>query len=283
MINSTRFFFVLVVFSLVSGCTQAPNQTPVQKYVTDYIEFRPTEGFGKDISLDEAETIKREVIRELEKNLGPSIGYKAGFTALPVQEKFGLSAPAWGAMFDVWMVKSGAEVSPESGNYPSYEADFLVVVGEPGLADATTPLEALNYISYVVPFIELPDGLLMGDPNGMQVIAANITFRGGVLGDWIPVETSEAFVETLGTMSVVMTDGNSTELGRTTGQALMGNPMEAAIWLARALRADGIELKAGDLLSLGGFFPPKRAASGLGITVQYIGLPGNPAATVSFK
>ena len=59
--------------------------------------------------------------------------------------------------------------------------------------------------------------------------------------------------------------------------ALMGNPIKAAMWLARELKKDGITLKKGDLLSLGGFIPPQPAKPGMKVKLQYVGLPGDPA------
>jgi 2-keto-4-pentenoate hydratase len=59
--------------------------------------------------------------------------------------------------------------------------------------------------------------------------------------------------------------------------------LNAAIWLAQALKKDGISLKKGDLLSLGGFLPPVPSQSGMRIQLQYLGLPGDPAVTVDFN
>ena len=67
------------------------------------------------------------------------------------------------------------------------------------------------------------------------------------------------------------------------GGATLGNPLNAAIWLARDLAAAGTPLKRGDLLSLGSFtrlLPPKP---GLAVKATYQGLPGNPGVSVRFR
>ena len=59
--------------------------------------------------------------------------------------------------------------------------------------------------------------------------------------------------------------------------------MNAVLWLVKDLKASGIALKKGDLLSLGSFsklLPPK---SGTSAKVTYEGLPGNPSVSVRFK
>ena len=85
-------------------------------------------------------------------------------------------------------------------------------------------------------------------------------------------------------MTVVMTDdAEGKELGRVKGSVLMDNPINAAMWLAQALKKDGIALKKGDILSLGGFIPPLPTKSGMKVRVQYTGLPGDPQLTVEFN
>ncbi len=136
-----------------------------------------------------------------------------------------------------------------------------------------------------MPFIELPDLMLEGQFSGNAMISTNVAFRGGVLGMEIPVVKSQAFLDALASMTVILTDENAggKELGRAQGSALMGNPINAAMWLARELKKDGITLKKGDLLSLGGFIPPQPTKPGMKVKLQYVGLPGDPAVDVEFN
>ena len=55
------------------------------------------------------------------------------------------------------------------------------------------------------------------------------------------------------------------------------------IWLAEDLRKSGIELRPGDLLSLGSFSPLMPPQPGQSIRVVYEGLPGNPSVSVRFR
>jgi 2-keto-4-pentenoate hydratase len=63
----------------------------------------------------------------------------------------------------------------------------------------------------------------------------------------------------------------------------MGHPLNAAMWLAQALKKEGISLKKGDLLSLGSFFPAMPLQSGTNVQVQYLGMPGDPSVSVEFN
>ncbi len=261
-----------------------PTDAQVNAYLADFMQRRVSKGFGNDIALEDAECAKRKLTAKLPVALGSKVGYKAAFTNPALQQRFGVSGPKWGTMFDRNLVDIIAVLPHDFGARPLYEADLIVEVKDAGLADATTPLEALAHLESVVPFIELPDLMLEGQFSGPNFIATNVGFRGGVTGAELPVQRTQAFADAMANMTVVMideADGNK-ELGRGQGSAIMGNPLNAAIWLAKELKKEGITLQKGDLLSLGGFFPPQPTKAGMKIRMEYRGLPGNPALSVEF-
>lgn len=273
---------LMMLFPLLA-LAACPDESTVAAYVADLQAARPSRGFGNDLSPADAQCARGKLVKALSPVLGPLVGYKAAFTNPAVQQRFGVPGPAWGAMFAKSMVESGARLPARFGARPLYEADLVAVVKDARLAQARTPLEALQHISEVVPFIELSDAMLEGTPTGTAIIAVNAAFRGGALGPRIKVEPTREFLDALAGMTVVTTEENSgKELGRANGDALMGHPLNAALWLARALERDGIALKAGDLLSLGAYTPPTPPRPGTRITVRYLGLPGDPSVTVHF-
>jgi 2-oxo-hept-3-ene-1,7-dioate hydratase len=262
---------------------QCPDETAVSAYLADFQGKRVSTGFGNELSLDDAQCAKGRLIAALRSRQGTVVGYKAAFTNPALQKRFGVPSPNWGAMFGGMMVESGARLPAKYGARPLYEADFAAVVKDAGLADAKTPLAALEHISEVRPFMELADLMLEGNPSGTALISINVGFRGGALGPGVKVEPTQAFLDALADMTVVMTEDRSgKELGRVKGDVIMEHPINAAIWIAQALRKEGIELKPGDILSLGGYIPPSPVQAGTSITVRYIGLPGDPAVTVHF-
>ncbi len=281
-------------FAVLSACTSilalapiahaaCPDQNAVNAYAADFAAARPSKGFGSGLSLADAECARGKVIQALSPALGNVVGYKAGFTNEALQKRFQVPAPAYAVMFSKWMVASGAKLPAKFGARPLYEADFIAVAKGPGLADARTPLEALEQISEFAAFMELPDLSLEGNPLGNELISTNIAFRAGAIGTRVKVQETQGFLDSLAGMTVVMSEDRAgKELGRVKGEVLMGNPVNAAMWLAQALKKDGITLKSGDLLSLGGFFPPTPTQPGTTITVKYQGLAGDPAVSVSF-
>jgi 2-oxo-hept-3-ene-1,7-dioate hydratase len=262
-----------------------PSDAEIDSYLEDFKQRRASKAFSNDMSVADAECTKQKLAKKLPAVLGSPIGYKAAFTNPAVQQRFGVDGPRWGYMFDRNMVDIIAVLPHDFGARSQYEADFIVEVKDAGLADAKTPLEALAHLESVVPFIELPDLMLEGQFSGNRFTAINVGFRGGVTGQEIPVEVTQAFADALATMTIVVTDeaeGNK-ELGRGKGSAIMGNPLNAAIWLAKTLKQSGIALKKGDLLSLGSLIPAQPTKPGMRVLIQYIGLPGDPSVSVAFN
>jgi 2-oxo-hept-3-ene-1,7-dioate hydratase len=277
----TSLFAALMACYTVPALAVCPDDAAINTYVNDFAAKRLSKGFGNELTLAEAECAKKKLAQRLPSVLGKLVGYKAGFTNVALQQRFGVDGPKWGYMYDRNMVDILAAIPANFGARPLYEADFIVVVKDVRLAEAKTPLEALGYLESIVPFIEMPDLMLEGSFNGNAMIATNVAFRGGVMGDDIPVVKSQAFLDALANMTVVMTDEvDGTELGRAKGSVLMENPIYAAMWLAKELKKDGITLKKGDLLSLGGFISPQPTKAGMKVQVKYNGLPGDPAVAV---
>lgn len=263
---------------------ECPAGAEVARHVAALEKGQPSPGFGLQLDAVQVDCARTALLEALPDVLGRRVGYKAAFTGEAVQQRFGMQGPAWGVMFDRHLLVSGAEVPAAFGAVPRYEPDLLVEVDGPGLADAATPVEALRYIRAVIPFIELPDLMLDGPANGHAIAAINTGFWGGVMGERIPLKGQRPeLLAHLADMRVTAHDAASGELlGEAAGSSLMAHPLNAAIWLAQSLRASGIALQPGDLLSLGGFLPPAMPQAGMQLEVRYRGLPGNPVVAVGF-
>jgi 2-keto-4-pentenoate hydratase len=261
-----------------------PDDAEVAAYAADFAAVRASRGLPSAVTQEDALCSQGKVVRALEAAWGPVVGYKAGLTNKAVQQRFGVDAPVRAIMLRDMLLPDGAEVPASFGARPIWEADFLAVVGRRGLQQTASPEEALDYLDAVVPFIELPDVMLAPEVKltARALVAANVGTRFGVVGNPIPIERHGGFAESLVGMTVIAQE-NGVELARGPGSALMGNPLEAALWLARALYAEGIELEPGQVLSLGSFLRPMPPKPGSTVVIRYLGLPGDPAVSVSFR
>jgi 2-keto-4-pentenoate hydratase len=224
-------------------------------------------------------------VQKLELALGRVVGYKAGLTNPAIQNRFGVSAPLRGVLLQRMLLPDGADVPARFGARPVFEPDLLVVVKDSGIHRARTHIEALESLSLVVPFIELPD-LVVAEGEKLTaplIVFINVGARLGVVGKGIPAEATEEFAAKLAGMRVRVTDQDGKELASANGTAILGHPLNAVLWLAADVERSGAKLKAGDLLSLGSFTAPMPPRTGLAVSVRYEGLPGDPKVSVRFR
>ncbi len=237
------------------------------------------------LSTEDGECSRAKVNRFLAQQIGATqVGYKAGLTNPAVQKRFNASAPVWGQLYAPMLLQDGATVEAKFGARPLFEADMLVRVSSAGINQARTPEQVLQHIDQVIPFIELPDLVVMAPPklNGAAIAAINVGARLGVMGTPMAVQRTATFSDALRDM-VVVVKGDGTELDKGKGSDVLEHPLNAVVWLVQDLAQQGVKLKKGDLVSLGSFsklLPPKP---GLKVEVEYQGLPGNPVVKVGFR
>jgi len=279
------FLFNFFAFCCV-GLAQAacPTAAAIDRYVSDYAKGVPSAGFG-ELSLEDAECAKQLLANKLPLQLGARSGYKAGFTSEASRSAHHMDAPRWGYMYERNLIDIQAVIPANFGAFPGFDANLIVEVKDAGLADASSPLEALQHIESIVPFIELSDRMLTPPVSGAALVATNLSFRGGVKGAEVAVQATPAFADAVAGFTVRMLDDSQDGrlLGQAKGDTLMGHPLSVAIWLAQALKMQGISLKPGDLLSLGSLIPPQTPRPGMKLRLQYLGLPGDPEVSVEFS
>ena len=261
-----------------------PDDATVDKYLAAFAKGVSTTGFGSGLSESDAECAKFKLAKKLPKHLGALSGYKIGFVTQNSRMAYNTEQPRWGFMFERNLIDIIAVIPANFGAYPLFDANLLIEVKDEGLAESTSPLEALKHIDSVMPFIELSDLMLSGTHTANEWVATNLSFRGGIKGAEIPVQATQDFADALATLKVRMVDESrdGIELGSGQADVLMGHPLNAAIWLAKALKQAGIKLKAGDLLSLGSLIRPQQPHAGMKIKIHYQGLGNSSELAVEF-
>jgi 2-keto-4-pentenoate hydratase len=217
------------------------------------------------------------------------IGYKAGLTNPAVQKRFNYDKPVWGRLYEGMLLNSGSIVDAGFGARPLYEADLLVRVRSADVNKATSPRQVLAAIDQIIPFIELPDLVVEapGKLSGPAVGAINVGARLGVAGTPVAVPAAESeqasLLDALRDMTIILADGSGAEVARGRGSDLLEHPLNAVVWLAKALATEGESLQPGQVISLGSFSPLLPPKPGLKVTATYQDLPGAAPVTVEFK
>lgn len=243
----------------------------------------------ENLSAADGACTRAKLNARLEKALGKVVGYKAGLTNPAVQQRFNTDQPVWGKLYEGMVQPSGTEFDAAFGARPLYEADMLVRVSSAAINRAKTPADVLAAIDQVIPFVELPDLAVQAPPklNGAGVSAINVGARLGVAGAPIAVPAGQAerqaLSDALRDMQVRLTDGEGKVLGQGKGSDILEHPLNAVVWLAKALAQEGLAMKPGELISLGSFSPLLPPKPGLKVTATYEGLPGAAPVRLGFR
>ncbi len=286
--------------ALLGGCASvsAPSvaETPgcldnitVDRLLAAYNARRPAANPPETMTMADANCTRARFQQRLAGQAGRLAGYKAGLTNPAVQKRFNTDQPVWGALYTDMLLGNEAIVKADFGTRPLYEADMLVRVKSAAINDAKTPAEVLAQVDQIIPFIELPDLIVEAPPkiNGAVLSALNVGARLGVRGTPMPVPQDAAgqarLLDQLRDMDVRLVDAQGTQLGGGKGSDVLGHPLNAVVWLAQALKAQGLSLQPGQVVSLGSFsalLPPK---AGLNVTAHYDGVTGLQPVTVMFR
>lgn len=253
----------------------------IAAFVAAFEAKTPAHALAVGGSMEDALCSQEKLVAALTPLLGPVVGYKAGLTSKPAQERFGASEPVRGVLYRDMLLADGAEVPVKFGTVPMVEADLILVVADDGINAATTPEEVMAHVSEVRPFIELPDITLgKGEPiTPVTLTAMGVGIRLGVMGAGIAVTDPAAMARALGEMKVSLRGGDGAVLVEAPGAAVLGHPANSVLWL----RENGVTFKPGDLVSVGSFGPLTPAAKTAGgASVTYEGLPGDPMVHVRF-
>ena len=286
--KQTLMTVLLAVTCATSASAQCLTDAQVSDLVANYVAKKPAANIEGLSDADGACT-RVKVNSLLVQRFGKVVGYKAGLTNPAVQKRFNTDKPVWGKLYEGMVLANGAAVEAGFGARPLFEADMLVRVKSAQINQAKTPMQVLEAIDQVIPFIELPDLLVQAPPklNGAGVSAINVGARLGVAGAplAVPVLRAEryALLDALRDMQVRLQDGSGAVLGAGKGSDILEHPLNAVVWLAGALAQEGLAMQPGDLISLGSFSPLLPPKPGLAVTATYDGLPGAAPVRVQFK
>lgn len=220
---------------------------------------------------------------------GPLVGYKVALSNLHIQKTFHADEPVWGSYHVAMLWPGNSHVSHQYGVHPLYEAGLLVRVKSSAINQAQTPEEALAAIDQIIPFIELAD-VQVQRPSQLtahNITAINTATRMGIVGEPLAVpqaaDKQKKLLKELETMSVRVIGNKGSLLGRGQGKDVMEHPLRSVIWLAQALKKQGLSLQPGQYVNVGTFSPMLRPTAGEQVTVAYLGLTGARSVMVKFE
>jgi len=259
-----------------------PSDEAIETLSRSLLANTPSPALTGMTSLADGQCGQEKLVALMVRHWGRPVGYKVGLTNPAGQQVFGIPHPVTGTIYEATVrLRSGGEVPARFGAVSLVESDLMVRVRDDAINQARTHLDVLRNLDLVIPFMELPDLGFNARPDGPNLLASNVGARLGVLGEGIPVQVTEEFAARLGSMTVILSS-DQRELARAPGTALLGHPLNVIPWLAQDLASRGERLRAGELISLGGFSPLFPVEPGRTYTVTYEGLLAAPV-TVSVR
>lgn len=185
-------------------------------------------------------------------------GRKIGLTAKAVQKQLGVDSPDYGMLFADMEVLDGEEIAPARLMQPRVEAEIALVLERDLDGEQLTLPDVMSAIAYALPSIEIVGSRIENwNIRLLDTIADNASSGLYVLGGR-PVKIDEVDWRLCG--MVMERRGEQVSLGA--GAACLGNPLHAALWLARTMVEVGAPLKAGDTIMTGALGPMAAVAPG---------------------
>ncbi|MGE0257273.1 MAG: 2-keto-4-pentenoate hydratase [Alphaproteobacteria bacterium] len=214
-------------------------------------------------SLNEAYRVRAE-FEEIEQRRGRGAvaGYKIGLTTPIMQQLCGVDEPCYGAIFASEVHHRRAEVPTSNYCRLGIETEIAVRLGEDlprGLPNGGDVERVGRAVESCMAAIELLEDLRHDYKRltAAAMVAGNVWNAGVVLGEpvanWRRVDLARA------TARLTI---NGREVGQGRGGDVMGNPLNALVWLANKLAAAGTPLKAGMVVMTGSMVPIQFPAPG---------------------
>lgn len=179
------------------------------------------------------------------------VGKKIGLTSLAVQKQLGVDQPDFGTLFASMSHGDGEPICLSELIQPKVEAEVALILGKDLTHERHTFADIIRATDCAVVGIEVVDSRIADwKIRYADTVADNGSSARFVLGSRPAllrnVDLGECFM-TMRQDKKVLVDGN--------GSACMGNPLNAAVWLANRMVREGTPLRAGDIVLTGALGP----------------------------
>ncbi|NML32417.1 2-keto-4-pentenoate hydratase [Paraburkholderia antibiotica] len=179
------------------------------------------------------------------------VGRKIGLTSPAVQRQLGVDQPDFGALFASMAYGDSQPIPLAELIQPKVEAEIALVLEHDLIHERHTYADLVRATAYAVAAIEVVDSRIEGwNIRFVDTVADNASSARFVLG------SRPVLLRDLDLAACAMTLSQESEvLSRGNGAACLGNPLNAATWLADRMVRLGTPLRAGDVLMTGALGP----------------------------
>lgn len=178
---------------------------------------------------------------------GRIVGRKIGLTSLAVQKQLGVDSPDFGTLFADMAFGDAEEIPFHRTLQPKVEAEIALVLERDLGFDKHTFADVIGATAYALPAIEVVGSRIANwDIRLVDTIADNASSSLFVLGSR-PVRLRDVELD----RCAMTMERAGAEVSTGSGAACLGNPLNAAVWLADKMVRMGTPLRAGDVVMTG--------------------------------
>lgn len=202
--------------------------------------------YRQDFTIEEAYAVQTEVMKEKIARGGRVIGKKIGFTGRGMRKQFGIDTPDYGNIFDDEIYAQGTAI--EAGKFisPRVEGEIAFLLKKDLSGPNCTVYDVIQATDGIMACLEFVDSRWGSNFTFIDSVADNGGCGGFLLGSKFR-KLEEIDLRTIG---MYMTkNGELVHSGA--GVEVMGDPINAVVWLANQLAEHGSSMKAGDIVLSG--------------------------------
>ena len=201
--------------------------------------------------LEAAYQVQEINIADRIKNGAKPLGCKVGLTSFAVQKQLGVDQPDFGILLDDMVVEQGGTADYGLLMQPKVEAEVAFVLKSDLPSGEVSEVTLIEAIDYAVASIEIVGSRVENwDIRITDTIADNASASHFVLG------ANQVLLNNLDLVGCKMKLWLNDEIvSEGKGEACMGSPINAALWLANTMAKLGKPLKAGEVILSGALGP----------------------------
>ncbi len=253
----------------MTGLTDAQRAELAQALLdaeTNRCPIDPVSTTHPDADVDDAYRISMAVT-ELKRAAGRTIkGHKIGLTSKPMQRLVGTDEPDYGSLFDDWFVAEGSTVDMSRLNRPLVEVELAFVLGGDLAGTHNNAADVIRATDFVLPAIEIVDTRYRSRSTNLLVDSiADAASCGLIVLGGRPKRLADLDLRREG--AALYKNGTIEESG--VAAAVMGNPVNAVVWLANKLGEFNVPIEAGNVILSGSFVKAIPFTAGDTITALF--------------
>ena len=190
-------------------------------------------------------------VRDLKRAAGHTVkGHKIGLTSKAMRQLTNATEPDYGFIYDDWFALEGSAVSRATMNRPLVEVELAFVMRDELRGPHVNVADVIRATDFVLPALEIVDSRY--NARGKNTLVDSIAdgaMCGFVVLGGRPMDLLDVDLRRMSASLSI--NGDIMETG--SAGAVMGNPLNAVVWLANKLHEFDVEMQPGDVILSGSF------------------------------